>query len=150
MQLLAAQVQPVPAIDTSVRPDGTVSVTVTVPLVGPFPVFLTVIVYAAPVCPCVKLPLCVLAMLRTGGCPLCVTLTACPATRREVVRDVADVFSVRLKVMVALPAPLRTDVTVSQEAPGVTDHPQEGALVTKARLPLPAAQPYGFESGVMV
>ena len=34
---LAGHVQPVPAIDTSVRPVGTASVTVTVPLVGPAP-----------------------------------------------------------------------------------------------------------------
>ena len=60
VQLLAAvpgHVHPVPAIDTSVIPDGTVSVTVTVPLVGPAPVaFDTVTVYVAPFCPCVKLP----------------------------------------------------------------------------------------------
>src|SRR5260370_3887449 len=40
VQLLAAvpgHAHPVPAIDTSVRPDGTDSATVTVPLVGPAP-----------------------------------------------------------------------------------------------------------------
>ena len=46
------QVQPVPPIDTSVSPDGTVSVTIIVPFVGP-PVapLLTVSVYVAAVCP---------------------------------------------------------------------------------------------------
>jgi hypothetical protein len=56
-----------PFIDTSVIPVGAVSVTVTVPLVGPAPAaFLTVTVYVAPFCPWVKLPTCVLAMLRLG------------------------------------------------------------------------------------
>ena len=35
VQVVAAQVQPVPAMETSVRPAGTVSVTVTRPVVGP-------------------------------------------------------------------------------------------------------------------
>ena len=53
---------PVPSIAASVRPDGTVSVTVTVPLVGPAPAwFDTVTVYVAPNCPAVKLPVCVFA-----------------------------------------------------------------------------------------
>src|SRR6266496_5647080 len=50
-------VQPVPAIDTSVNPEGTASVTVTVPLVGPAPFpFDTVTWYVAFCWPCVKLP----------------------------------------------------------------------------------------------
>jgi hypothetical protein len=50
---------PVPAIDTSVRPDGRVSATVTVPLVRLATAwFNTVTVYVAPFCPCVKLPTC--------------------------------------------------------------------------------------------
>ena len=68
MQLLAAvpgHVHPVPLIDTRVIPAGTVSVTVTVPLVEPAPAaFPTVTLYVAPVCPCVKLPACVLAIAR--------------------------------------------------------------------------------------
>ena len=61
-------VHPVPAIDASVSPAGTVSVTVTVPLVRPAPApLLTVTVYVAPVCPCVKLPLCVLVIPSTGA-----------------------------------------------------------------------------------
>jgi hypothetical protein len=51
------QVQSVPDIETRVKPLGTVSVTVTGPTVGPAPLFVTVTVYA-PVCPCVKFPLC--------------------------------------------------------------------------------------------
>ena len=67
MQLLVAQVHPVPAIDTSVRPVGIVSVTVTVPFVGPAPAaFDTVTVYVAPLCPCVKFPVCVFVIPSTG------------------------------------------------------------------------------------
>jgi hypothetical protein len=43
-------------MDTSANPVGTVSVTVTVPLVGPAPLFETVAVYVARVCPSVKAP----------------------------------------------------------------------------------------------
>jgi hypothetical protein len=65
---------PLPDIDTNVSPDGTVSVTVTVPLVGPAPAALdTTTVYTAPVCPCVKLPLCSFVMDSEGGFPLEVT-----------------------------------------------------------------------------
>jgi hypothetical protein len=39
-----------------VSPDGSVSATVTVPPVAADPVFVTLIVYVAPVCPCVKFP----------------------------------------------------------------------------------------------
>ena len=70
MQLLGAvpgHVHPVPAIDTSVIPVGTVSVTVTVPLVGTAPVFDTVTVYAAPLCPCAKLPVWLFHILSTGA-----------------------------------------------------------------------------------
>jgi len=35
VQVIEAQAQPEPAIESSVSPDGSVSVTVTVPLVGP-------------------------------------------------------------------------------------------------------------------
>jgi hypothetical protein len=37
VHVLEEQLHPVPAIDTNVRPKGTVSPTVTVPLVGPVP-----------------------------------------------------------------------------------------------------------------
>jgi hypothetical protein len=46
-------------METSVKPLGSVSVAVTVPLVATAPgAFDTVTVYAAPACPCTKLPLC--------------------------------------------------------------------------------------------
>src|ERR1700722_1478250 len=44
VQVVAAQVHPVPAMETSVRPAGTVSVMVTRPLVGAAPEFDTVTV----------------------------------------------------------------------------------------------------------
>jgi hypothetical protein len=67
-QVFVVHVHPVPAIDTDVSPEGNVSVTVTVPLVGPaLAPFETVTVYVAFCCPCVKLPLCVLVMLSTAG-----------------------------------------------------------------------------------
>lgn len=60
MQLLAAvpgHVHPVPAIETNVKPEGTESVTVTIPLVGVALAALeTVTVYVAPFCPWKKLP----------------------------------------------------------------------------------------------
>jgi hypothetical protein len=66
----AGHVHPVPAIDTSVRPAGTVSVTVTTPLVGPVPVaFDTVTLYVAPGCPCVKFPVCVPVIVRLACWP---------------------------------------------------------------------------------
>jgi hypothetical protein len=56
VQVFPKQPQPVPLIDATVKPVGAVSVTVTVPLVGAAPTLLTVTVYVAPVCPCVKFP----------------------------------------------------------------------------------------------
>ena len=60
------QVQPVPLIAVAVNPVGSVSVTVTVPLVEALPLLVTVMVYCAPVCPCVKLPTWVFVMVRSG------------------------------------------------------------------------------------
>ena len=53
MQVLpgAGQVQPVPVIEATDNPVGGVSVTVTVPVVGAFPVFETVTLYVASGCP---------------------------------------------------------------------------------------------------
>jgi hypothetical protein len=61
------QFQPEPAIETRASPDGTVSVTVTIPLVAP-PVaaFATVIVYE-PGCPWTKAPFDASWMVKTGG-----------------------------------------------------------------------------------
>src|SRR5438132_739504 len=50
----------------AVRPLGKVSVTVAVPLVGPVPELLAVMVYVAAICPCVKFPVWVLLMVRSG------------------------------------------------------------------------------------
>ena len=68
LQMLAVQVHPVPAMETRVNPDGIVSVTVTVPFVGPVLVagLVTVTVYVALVCPLVKLPWCVLVIFKRG------------------------------------------------------------------------------------
>ena len=72
----AGQVHPVPTIDISVIPDGTVSVTVTVPLVGPAPAaFDTVTLYVTPVCPCMKFPVWLFRTLKTGGFALMIVLS---------------------------------------------------------------------------
>src|ERR1700730_17881274 len=60
-------VQPLPAIAVAVNPVGTVSATVTVPLVTAVPEFFTVMVYVAPVCPCVKFPVCDLVIVKSGA-----------------------------------------------------------------------------------
>lgn len=67
---VSVQAHAVPVNPVAVRPDGNVSATVTVPDVGPVPLFVTVIVYVAPGWPATKLPACVLVMVRSG------TLTA--------------------------------------------------------------------------
>src|SRR5215470_3261908 len=68
MQASGARVQlhPVPLMAVAVSPVGKVSVTVTAPLVGPVPTLLTLTAYVAPVCPCVKLPLCDFAIASFG------------------------------------------------------------------------------------
>ena len=53
---LSVQLHPVPLMAVAVKPVGSVSVTVTAPLVEALPLLVTVIVYCAPVCPCVKSP----------------------------------------------------------------------------------------------
>jgi hypothetical protein len=45
------QAQPLPFIDVAVRPAGSVSINVTVPLVAAAPELVTVTLYVAPVCP---------------------------------------------------------------------------------------------------
>src|SRR5437867_6908055 len=60
------QVQPVPLMTVAVKRVGSVSATVTVPLVEALPLLVTVMVYCAPVCPCVKLPTWVFVMVRSG------------------------------------------------------------------------------------
>jgi hypothetical protein len=50
----------------AVSPVGNVSVTVTVPEVGPRPLLVTTMLYWNPVCPLVALPLWLFAMVRSG------------------------------------------------------------------------------------
>ena len=61
------QSHPVPLIAVGVKLGGSESVTFTIPTVGPLPTLLAVMVYVAPLCPWVKLPLCVLLIVRSGG-----------------------------------------------------------------------------------
>src|SRR5262249_9775459 len=60
VNVASAQHHPLPLIAVAVRPAGRVSTTVTVPDVAPGPLFVTVIVYVAPVWPKRKFPECVL------------------------------------------------------------------------------------------
>src|SRR6266567_3962442 len=60
-------VQPIPLIAVALRPAGNTSVTVTAPEVDPVPELPTVRIYVATVWPCVKLPLCVLLIVRLGA-----------------------------------------------------------------------------------
>jgi hypothetical protein len=88
VHVVLAHVQPVPDIDTSVSPEGTVSVIVTAPLVGAVPVFDTVTVYVAFCWPWEKLPVCANKIVRTGtgaaGDPHPATITM--AIRAEIPR----------------------------------------------------------------
>ena len=67
VKVAKVQLQFVPEIAVAVSPVGRVSVIVTVPVVEAVPLFLTVIVYVAPVCPWLKLPVCVLVTVRSGA-----------------------------------------------------------------------------------
>jgi hypothetical protein len=70
VSVASVQVQPVPlsAVGTGgFTTAGKVSITVTVPVVGPKPTLLTVIVQTAPVWPRVNVPLWVLVMARSGA-----------------------------------------------------------------------------------
>jgi hypothetical protein len=60
VQVNVARVQahPLPVIPVAVNPVGNTSTRVTVPVVALLPLFVAVSVYVAPVCPCVKLPVC--------------------------------------------------------------------------------------------
>jgi hypothetical protein len=66
VRVARVQLQPLPLNAVAVNPAGSVSTTVTVPLVGRVPIFDTTIVYCAPVCPWVKLPLWLLVRVRSG------------------------------------------------------------------------------------
>src|SRR3972149_6323899 len=67
VSVASVQLQSVPLNAVAVSEAGSVSVTVTAPLVGPEPLLVTVMAYVAPVCPWVKLPVWVLVMVRSGN-----------------------------------------------------------------------------------
>jgi hypothetical protein len=128
-------VQPVPLAALNVRPVGSVSVTVTVPVVGDVPVLLTVIVYA-PVAPIVKLPVWLLAIASVGVTTVVgsvavggVLVSPPPLAVAELV-TVAGAFAATLTVRVigvpAAPAAMTValvQVTIWPEAPQVQPVP---------------------------
>src|SRR5204862_3236929 len=59
-------VQPGPLIEVAVRLAGSVSTTVTTPLVGPVPTLDAVIVYDAPICPRKRFPTWVFVTVRSA------------------------------------------------------------------------------------
>src|SRR5688500_5718280 len=61
------QAQPGPLMAVGVRPNGTLSVTSTVPPVAALPTLPTTMVYVLPVCPCAKFPRCVAWTVRSGA-----------------------------------------------------------------------------------
>jgi hypothetical protein len=60
------QLHPIPAIPVAVSPLGSESATVTVPTEGDPPTLLTEMLYVAPVWPCMKFPMWVFAIVRSG------------------------------------------------------------------------------------
>src|ERR1051325_11663316 len=68
----SVQVHPVPLIAVAVSPVGSVSTTLTAPEVDPAPEFVTVMVYVAPTCPCVKLPVCDFDTVKSDNCTIVV------------------------------------------------------------------------------
>lgn len=116
------QVQPVPLIAVAVSPLGNVSVTVTVPLVEPVPLFVTVKTNCAPVCACVKLPVCVLVIDRSAA---------------RTSRDADAVFPVPPLPEVTLPVvltfvPAVTPLTLTENTQELDD-----AIVAPDRITLP-------------
>jgi hypothetical protein len=68
--------QPLPAIETNAKPEGTVSITVSGALVAcASGALLTVTVYVAPSCPLAKFPVWVFVMLNDGLGPLIIVLS---------------------------------------------------------------------------
>jgi len=67
LTVATTHVQPVPVIAVVVRLAGNVSMTVTVPAVGPGPMLFAVNVYVAPVSPRPKLPVWLLVIVRSGA-----------------------------------------------------------------------------------
>src|SRR5687768_12907109 len=75
------QLQPAPAAAVGVSFAGTTSVIVTVPDVVANPEFVAVITYSAPSWPCLKLPVCVLEMVRSGTTGAVTVVLADPQLR---------------------------------------------------------------------
>ena len=67
VNVASVQLQPDPLIAVAVSPVGSVSVTLTVPVVATPPLLVTLMVYVAPVCPCVKFPMCVFVIVKSAG-----------------------------------------------------------------------------------
>jgi hypothetical protein len=110
VQLAVVHVQPVPDSPVTVNPDGGFSVIVTVPLVGPpLGAADTVTVYVAPVCPCVKFPVCDFAMASTASAP--------PPTVVVVVKELLSAFGsgvVEVTLAVFMSDPEVVAVTTSE------------------------------------
>jgi hypothetical protein len=91
--VLSVQVHPLPVRAIAVRPVGKVSVTVTEALVAPVPTLETVRVYVPPTSACVKFPLFVFVMVRSGAETPRVTDTLLPVPPlSEVTFPVRSVF----------------------------------------------------------
>ena len=78
------QLQPVPLSPVAVNPLGSVSTTVTSPLVGPVPLLRTVTVYGAPVCPCVHVPACVFVTVESATGAAVITVSVAVAVTKPV------------------------------------------------------------------
>ena len=76
----ALHVHPVPAPLAKLKPAGSVSVTVMVPLASAVDALVTVNVYCAPCCPCVKFaPMCALLIVRSGNTKFVMANATVPA-----------------------------------------------------------------------
>src|SRR6185295_14300996 len=103
------QLQPMPVAAVGVRPAGTVSLTVTVPDVAPAPELVTVIAYVAPVWPCVKLPECVLLIVRSATTALIVVMSLL-LSLAVLVSPPPDTVAVLVTLLGALPATFTVSV----------------------------------------
>src|SRR5215475_4367741 len=74
----SVQVHPAPPHDVGVNPAGGMSVTVTVPIVGPISTFATVIMNESPTSPGRKIDECVLKIVRSAGCTRTVAVAVLP------------------------------------------------------------------------
>src|SRR5207245_352515 len=126
--------QPVPEIAVAVKPVGSVSATVTVPLVAPVPELVAVSVYVSPLSPWMKFPVCDLAIVMSATWlmvvgslveSLLVTTSPPPDTAAEFVTEleaVADTFTVTVIAGYELPA-AKASERVQVSVANVQDHP---------------------------